>query len=117
MFATITERTREIGTMMAIGAKRRDILQLFLYQAMIIGLLGGILGCILGASGGAFVVSFLNDYMSRIYGEGVATIPLMYSYEWFFIALVVGIVVGVIAGILPARKAAKMDPVRALKYE
>jgi putative ABC transport system permease protein len=118
MFATVTERTREIGTMMAIGAKRRDILQLFLYQSTIIGLLGGIIGCMLGASGSWFVVDLLNGSVQNLGGAlAVGKINVIYAPEWFVIAVIVGILIGVAAGVLPARKAAKMDPVEALRYE
>lgn len=118
MFATVTERTREIGTMMAIGAKRRDILQLFMYQSIIIGLLGGLIGCLLGASGSWFVVDLLNKNIENLGGAlSTGTIQLTYVPEWFIIASIVGILIGVIAGVLPARKAAKMDPVVALRYE
>lgn len=118
MFATVTERTREIGTMMAVGAKRRDILQLFLYQSMVIGLLGGLTGCILGASGSWFVVDLLNNSIQNLGGAfSTGSIQLSYAPEWFLIASVVGILIGIAAGVLPARKAAKMDPVVALRYE
>jgi putative ABC transport system permease protein len=118
MFATVTERTREIGTMMAVGAKRRDILQLFLYQSMVIGLLGGLAGCILGASGSWFVVDLLNNSIQNLGGAfSTGSIQLSYAPEWFIIASVVGILIGIAAGVLPARKAAKMDPVVALRYE
>jgi putative ABC transport system permease protein len=118
MFATVTERTREIGTMMAIGAKRRDILQLFLYQSMIIGFLGGLTGCILGASGSWFVVDLLNKNIQNLGGAfSMGSITLTYAPEWFLIASIVGILIGIAAGVLPARKAAKMDPVVALRYE
>ncbi|MFH1101181.1 MAG: ABC transporter permease [Methanobacteriota archaeon] len=118
MYATVTERTREIGTMMAIGAKRRNILQLFLYQSAVIGLLGGILGCLVGAVGGAFIIQILGSYAVELGVTFLAgTLPLVYPMEWFVIALVSGVAVGVIAGVLPARKAAKMDPVVALRYE
>ncbi len=118
MFATVTERTREIGTMMAIGAKRRDILQLFLYQSMIIGFIGGLTGCILGASGSWFVVDLLNRNIQNLGGAfSMGSIALTYAPEWFLIASIVGILIGIAAGVLPARKAAKMDPVVALRYE
>jgi putative ABC transport system permease protein len=118
MFATVTERTREIGTMMAVGAKRRDILQLFLYQSTIIGLLGGLIGCILGASGSWFVVDLLNRNIQNLGGAfSTGNIQLSYAPEWFIIATVIGIIIGIAAGLLPARKAAKMDPVVALRYE
>lgn len=118
MFATVTERTREIGTMMAIGAKRRDILQLFLFQSTVIGLIGGLTGCIFGASGSWFVVDLLNKNIQNLGGAfSTGTIPLSYALEWFIIASVIGILTGIAAGLLPARKAAKMDPVVALRYE
>jgi putative ABC transport system permease protein len=117
MFATVTERTREIGTMMAIGAKRKHILQLFLYQSIIIGLIGAILGCILGASGSAFVVQVLNNYIRQLGGSALTgSVPLIFPAEWFFIAVIFGVLAGVAAGVLPARKASKMDPVVALRY-
>ncbi len=104
--------------MMAIGAKRRDILQLFLYQSTIIGLLGGLLGCILGASGSWFVVDLLNRSVQNLGGViSGGSIQTIYAPEWFLIASIVGILIGVAAGVLPARKAAKMDPVEALRYE
>ncbi len=117
MFANVRERTREIGTMRAIGAKKRDILQLFLYQSVTIGLIGGILGCILGANSGTLVVSFINNNIENLYGKELISIPVVYSYEWFFIAFTVGIILGTVAGLLPAIKAAIMDPVKALRYE
>jgi putative ABC transport system permease protein len=118
MFATVTERTREIGTMMAIGAKRRDILQLFLFQSTIIGMLGGLIGCILGASGSWFVVDLLNNNIQNLGGAfSTGSIQLSYAPEWFIIASAIGILIGIVAGLLPARKAATMDPVVALQYE
>jgi len=117
MFATVTERTREIGTMMAIGAKRRFILQLFLYQSTIIGLMGAILGVILGASGSAFVIQVLNTYIKDLGGTAFSgSIALNFSLQWFGIAVIFGVFTGIAAGVLPARKAAKMDPVVALRY-
>jgi putative ABC transport system permease protein len=118
MYATVTERTREIGTMMAIGAKRRYVLQLFLFQSMIVGFLGGILGCILGGSGSILVVSYLGSYIEQLAsGAFSSKIFIVYSWEWFIISLFFGIIIGIVAGILPARKAAKMDPVDALHYQ
>jgi len=118
MFATVTERRREIGTMMAIGAKRRDIMNLFLYQSAMIGLLGGVIGCMVGYSGTAFIIQVLSNYMREFAGSSFThNIQLVYSYEWFAIALISGFATGIIAGVLPARKAAKMDPVVALRYE
>jgi putative ABC transport system permease protein len=89
-----------------------------LYQSTIIGLLGGLIGCILGASGSWFVVDLLNKNIQNLGGAlSTGTIQVTYAPEWFLIASVVGILIGVAAGVLPARKAAKMDPVVALRYE
>ena len=118
MYATVTERTREIGTMMAIGAKRRFILQLFLFQSIIIGFLGGILGCVLGASGSAIVVDFLGKYIEELAGGAYSgAMMVLYSWDWVIISLFFGIAIGTVAGVLPAIKAAKMDPVVALHYQ
>lgn len=118
MFATVSERTKEIGTMMAIGAKKRYIMQLFLFQSGIIGLLGGIIGCIVGAAGSVFVLQVISKNLQKIGGTMFAgEIPLIYADQWFIIALISGLAVGIIAGVLPARKAAKMDPVVALRHE
>ena len=118
MYATVTERTRDIGTMMAIGAKRRFILQLFLFQSIIIGFLGGILGCILGASGSAIVVDFLGKYIEQLAGGAYSgSMMVLFSWDWIIISLFFGMAIGTLAGVLPARKAAKMDPVRALHYQ
>jgi putative ABC transport system permease protein len=118
MYATVTERTREIGMMMAVGAKRRDILELFLFQSTVIGLLGGLTGVIFGATGSWFVVDLLNRNIQNLGGAfSMGAIPLNYAIEWFIIAWGIGIITGIIAGLLPARKAARMDPVAALRYE
>jgi putative ABC transport system permease protein len=118
MFATVTQRTREIGAMKALGARNRDILQLFLFQSILMSFLGAIIGCIGGALGSIVVIEFVNNRISDIGGAYLSgTIFLVYSNEWFVIATIVGIFIGIIAGVLPARRAAKLDPVKALKYE
>ncbi len=118
MFATVTQRTREIGAIKALGARHSDILQLFLYQSILMGFFGAIIGCIVGALGSIVVIEFANNRISDIGGTYLSgTISLNYSNEWFIIATLVGVFVGIIAGALPARRAAKLDPVKALKYE
>jgi ABC-type antimicrobial peptide transport system permease subunit len=81
--------------------------------------MGGILGCILGGSGSMLTVRFLSDYIENIGGTAYSaeTINLVISWQWFGIALFFGIITGILAGVLPARKAAKMDPVVALHYQ
>ncbi|MDD5502657.1 MAG: ABC transporter permease [Candidatus Thermoplasmatota archaeon] len=105
MLVTVTERTREIGIMKAVGAKSRDILQIFLTESMLMGLMGSVAGCIIGPTMGYLVVKFLLD------------VPVSFDYTWFAVSVLVGISVGVIAGYYPARKATKVDPIVALRYE
>ena len=108
MLVSVTERTREIGVMKAIGAKDAQVLTLFLLEAIVIGLLGSLLGIVLGFAGGAAVITGVFA------GEDV---PLVIPYDWLGYSLLVGIGVGVVAGFLPARRATKIQPIQALAYE
>lgn len=108
MLVSVTERTREIGVMKAIGAKDGEILRLFLLEAFLIGLAGAILGMALGIGGGFAIVT------SGIVGDDV---PFTLPYEWLGISIGVGVGVGLVAGFLPARRATRIQPVQALAYE
>jgi putative ABC transport system permease protein len=105
MLVSVTERTREIGIMKAVGAQRRDILTLFLTEAVILGVIGAIVGAALGA-----LVGFAG---TQLIGFDAYVFPL----EWAAIAAAVGILVGIVAGLYPAWNAAKTDPIDALRYE
>jgi putative ABC transport system permease protein len=102
MFVSVTERTKEIGIRKAIGARRRTILLQFLLEAVALCLLGGIIGLII-----AFPLTFLVDQI----------LPTSMPFAVVGIALLVSILVGVVSGLLPAYRAAKLDPVEALRYE
>lgn len=104
MLVSVSERTREIGTRMALGAKPRTIRQQFLFESIIISQLGGICGIVLGILCGN-LVSVLTG--------GVFVVPWM----WILIGVALCLIVGVGSGYLPARKAASLDPVEALRYE
>jgi putative ABC transport system permease protein len=104
MLVSVTERTREIGIMKATGARRRDVLQLFITEAVLLGVIGALLGAVVGAIGG---------YAATAY----AGIPLTLDPWLFAGAIAVGISVGVLAGAYPAWRAAKTDPIDALRYE
>ena len=104
MLVSVTERTREIGIMKATGARQRDILQLFITEAVLLGVIGALLGAVVGAIGG---------YAATAYAE----IPLTLDPQLFAGAIAVGITVGVLAGAYPAWRAAKTDPIDALRYE
>jgi putative ABC transport system permease protein len=105
MLVSVTERTREIGIMKAVGAQRRDILTLFLTEAVILGVIGAVVGAVLGAA-----VGFAG---TELIGFDAYVFPL----EWALIAAGVGILVGVVAGLYPAWNAARTDPIDALRYE
>ncbi|SIR53658.1 putative ABC transport system permease protein [Haladaptatus litoreus] len=104
MLVSVTERTKEIGIMKAVGAQRRDVIQLFLVEAVMLGLLGALLGTPVGV-GAAYIVA------------GYIDVSLTFPLEWFAIAIAVGVLVGVVAGLYPAWSAARTDPIDALRYE
>jgi putative ABC transport system permease protein len=104
MLVSVTERTKEIGIRKAIGARSSSILIQFLFEAIILCLLGGILGIALGIGIGNFAGSFLNAEMA---------IPV----DWVMIGISMCVIVGLIFGTYPAYKAANLDPIEALRYE
>ena len=104
MLVSVTERTREIGIRMAVGARERDILSQFLIEAVILALTGGAVGILLGA-GGAVLTSQFAGWTTVISPAAV------------FLAFGFSAAVGVFFGFYPARKASRMDPIEALRYE
>ena len=104
MLVSVTERTREIGIMKAVGAQNRDVLQLFLVEAVMLGVLGSALGAVVGIAGGYA-------------GAQAIGLPLAFQPIWFVASVAVGVLVGVLAGLYPAWDAAHTDPIDALRYE
>jgi putative ABC transport system permease protein len=104
MIVSVTERTREIGIMKAVGAKKREVIQLFIVESLILGIIGAILGVILGLGVGYLALT-------------IPGWPMVVPYDWMGIAVAVGILVGVLAGIYPAWRGARVDPIEALRRE
>ena len=105
MLVSVTERTHEIGIRKAIGARRKDIVHQFLFEAMMLTFMGGILGVILAILASRIIMYFLPDLPASIPMWAVTT------------GLVVSIAVGLVFGVWPARKASRLDPIEALRYE
>jgi len=110
MLMSVMERTREIGIMKAVGAKDKDILALFLVEASTISLMGGILG----VAGGVMISMIANSVISRFI---IVNMALIIAPEVLLGGIIVAVVTGIIGGLYPARRAAKMRPVEALRHE
>jgi len=104
MLVSVVERTREIGIRRAAGARRRDILSQFLLEAVLLGLVGGIIGVVAGWGGAKAVESF-------------SPMPTQITTGLVLIGLTISVLTGALAGFIPARKAATIPPVEALRYE
>ncbi|SDL64018.1 MacB family efflux pump subunit [Paracoccus chinensis] len=105
MLVSVTERTREIGVRMAVGARRSDIVAQFLTEAVLVCLLGGLLGVALALGGGVLL------------GQLQADLRLVYSAPTIMLAFLSSTLIGIVFGFLPARSAAHLDPVDALSRE
>lgn len=109
MLMSIMERTREIGIMKAIGATNTNIMEIFLMESALLGLVGGIMGCIVGMD-----MSNLLGRISIISGIQMKTAV---TPELLLIGLGFSVIVGIVSGLWPARRAAKLNPIEALRYE
>jgi len=105
MIISVTERTREIGTRIAIGAKRSDVLWQFLFEAAMLSSIGGVIGV---------AISWGVGFGLSVWKPAFPAVPPAWAVVC---GLVSAMVTGLVAGYLPARRAASLDPVDALRYE
>jgi putative ABC transport system permease protein len=125
MTVAVMERTREIGILKAIGAKSRTVLSMFLAEAVSVGIIGGFIGAFTGYGLSYGLAQILSNFMQTQRQDTVLQAPEtqrlvvnpIFSPEWTIIAIVFAIIVCIIFGLYPARKAAKLNPVEALRYE
>jgi putative ABC transport system permease protein len=104
MLVSVTERTREIGIRLAIGARERDVLLQFLIEAIMMSALGGVIGVVIGLGGSAAICAALK-------------LPFVFQPAIVLVAVGFAAMVGVGFGYFPARRAARLDPIEALRHE
>ncbi len=111
MLVSVTERTREIGIRMAVGARGKDIMRQFLVEAILLSGFGGLVGFLLGAAASAGATTLINSFSSG------ADWPVVISFRAAVVAVLFSAAVGVFFGYYPARRASRLDPIEALRYE
>jgi putative ABC transport system permease protein len=104
MLVSVTERTKEIGLVKAIGGRKKSIRMQFLYESIIISLLGAVFGSILGI--------LVGNSFSLVLNTG-----FVFPWVWLFWGIFICTIVGILAGLYPSLKASRMNPIQALRYE
>ncbi len=111
MLVSVTERTREIGIRMAVGARSRDILMQFLVESVLLSCIGGLIGFALGVGASIGITKLINSFSTG------TEWPVIVSFPAAIVAFLFAAAVGAFFGFYPARRASKLDPIEALRYE
>lgn len=109
LYMSVTERTKEIGVLKSIGARRKDIKRIFTSESLLVGILSGIFGILFNL--------VLTIVVWLVLSNTIGIAPISYRWWYFFIAMGVSIVISMLSGLYPASKAAKLDPVESLRRE
>ncbi len=109
LYMSVSERTKEIGVLKSIGARRKDIKRIFTSESFLIGVLSGLFGIVFN------LILTLVVWIVLTNTIGIA--PISFRWWYFFVAMLVSIVISMISGLYPASKAAKLDPVESLRRE
>ncbi|MEW6619017.1 MAG: FtsX-like permease family protein [bacterium] len=104
MLVSVTERTKEIGIRLAIGARKRDILCQFLIEAVVLSVSGGVIGIMVGIIIDYFVAPLFN-------------VPIIFPLWAIIVGFIFAVIIGILSGFYPAKKAANLTPIEALRYE
>ena len=104
MLVSVTERTKEIGLIKAIGGRQRNVRQQFLYESILISLIGALFGIVLGI--------IVGNSFSLVLNTG-----FVFPWEWLILGIFICSVVGLLAGLYPSLKASRLNPIEALRYE
>ncbi|NMA11072.1 MAG: FtsX-like permease family protein, partial [Methanomicrobiales archaeon] len=117
MIISVTERTAGIGLMRSIGARKREVLRMFLYESLILGIIGSIIGGIASTAVAFSASASVSDLFADFSVTGEAGIPISVVIGYVAFAMAFGIGTSVVAGFYPAWKAAQLNPIEALRYE
>ncbi len=104
MLVSVTERTKEIGLVKAVGGRQESVRRQFLYESIIISLMGAVLGIVLGI--------IIGNGFSLVLNTG-----FVMPYKWLFLGIIICFITGLLAGLYPAHKASRLNPIEALRYE
>ena len=117
MLVSVTERTREIGIRKSLGAKRRDIRGQFIIEAGTTSAIGGVIGILFGVGLAAVAGQIIGNMMVSMFNSSSATFHAAPTVQSIAIAFGVSVGIGILFGYLPANKAARLNPIDALRYD
>jgi putative ABC transport system permease protein len=114
MFTSVIERTRQIGTLKALGAKNSEIMKMFLFESALIGFVGGLIGIFAGF----IATGLLNEFSVRMFSApGMRMSSAIITPDLILLGLSFATIIGALSGLIPAKRAAELEPVEALRYE